>query len=89
MREWIGDLRFAIRNLRNQRTYTAAALVALALGVGGVTTVFSVINTVLLSPSPFPEPERLFLVRSSSLSLRSSLHGRPRVAPREWILEQF
>ncbi len=77
MRDWIGDLQIAIRSLRKQKAYTAAALVALALGIGGVTTVFSLINTVLLSPSPFPEPERLYLVRQSVPKAGSQLTIAP------------
>ena len=77
MRDWIGDLQISLRNLRKQKAYTVAAVVALALGIGGVATVFSVINTVLLSPSPFPEPERLYLVRQSIPKAGSQLTIAP------------
>ena len=53
------DLRYAARALRRDAGATAFAILIVGLGVGASTTVFSVVNAVLLRPLPFPEPERL------------------------------
>ncbi len=53
------DLRLAVATLIRRPGYTLAAGGALALGIGASTALFSVINGVLLTPLPFPEPERL------------------------------
>ena len=53
------DLRHAIRVLRRERGYAVVALLAIALGVGATTTLFSVTYGVLLKPLPWPDPDRL------------------------------
>lgn len=53
------DARLAVRTLRRQRLPAVAAIACLALGIGASTTVFSVGNTMLLRPMPFPTGDRL------------------------------
>jgi putative ABC transport system permease protein len=58
----IKDLKFAIRGLVKRPGFTAIALLALALGIGANTAIFSLVNAVILRPLPFPESERLVWV---------------------------
>ncbi len=53
------DLRFTFRTLRRDRGFAFVAILILALGIGANVAVFSVVNTLLLRPLPFPAPEQL------------------------------
>lgn len=53
------DLRFTLRTLRRDRAFACVVILVLALGVGANVAVFSVINTILLRPLPFHDPNRL------------------------------
>ncbi len=55
----MSDLRLAFRLLLRERTFSVIAVAVLALGIGGVTTMFSVVNAVLLRGLPFPQQDRL------------------------------
>jgi putative ABC transport system permease protein len=58
------DLRYGLRQLRCTPGFTAAAILTLALGMGATSAIFTVTNSVVLRPLPYPHPERLFLIQS-------------------------
>lgn len=63
----VHDIRFALRLIWKDRWFTAAAVTALALGIGLNTTVFTFVNAVLIRGLPFPEPDRILHLDSQRL----------------------
>lgn len=93
MDEVVRELRHGARGLLRRPGFTATAVLTLALGIGGASTMFTVIERVLLEPLPYPAPERLVRVfeanaRSSTrswapanyLDARAGVHGFSQLA---------
>src|SRR3954451_23895344 len=55
----LNDLQYGLRMLRKHKGFSAVAIIALGLGVGANTAIFSLVNGVLLRPLPFPDAERI------------------------------
>jgi len=67
--EWLTsvwqEIRYSLRTLRKNPGFTLAALAILALGIGANTTIFTVVNAVLLRPLPYPDADRIMMVTRS------------------------
>src|SRR5580700_5280419 len=62
MRNLIGNVRYAVRQFRMSPVFTGAAVLTLALGIGGTTAIFSLIDEVMLRSLPVADPGRLYRV---------------------------
>ena len=62
------DLRYALRILNRNLAFSSVVALTLALGIGANTTIFTVVNGVLLKPLPYPDPERLLMLWERQLS---------------------
>jgi putative ABC transport system permease protein len=67
-RELLGDLRYAGRALRRRPGFATLAIAIVAVGIGTNTAVFSVVNAVLLKSLPYPDADRLVVLRTAALN---------------------
>src|SRR5437763_772845 len=68
------DIRFGLRMLRKNPGFTAAAVLALTLGIASTTAIFTVVDGVLLRPLPYPNAEQIVSVAQSVRSTGVSMH---------------
>ena len=83
MEDLTRNLRVGLRRMASHPVHTLAIVGTLALGIGANTAIFSVVDTVLLRPSPFPEPDRLVMVWETDRA-SGTMHDLPR-GPTWWI----
>jgi len=66
----VRDFGYAGRTIRKNRAFSVTAVLTLALGIGGTTAVFSLVQGILLKPLPYPDPDRLVVVFESIPAVR-------------------
>src|SRR5271155_1210270 len=73
----LNDLKFALRQLRKSPGFTLTAVMTLALGIGANTAIFSLVESIVLRPLPFPQQDRLARIGYST--------GEVAFFPKGWV----
>ena len=73
----LNDLKFALRQLRKSPGFTLTAVLTLALGIGANTAIFSLVDSIMLRPLPFPQQDRLARIEYSA--------GEVSFFPKGWV----
>src|SRR5437867_8468529 len=76
------DVRYGARMLRKNPGFTVVAVITVALGIGTTSAVFSLIQGVLLTPPPYPKPERVILISSARTDGQPYIQG---CAAGQWV----
>jgi putative ABC transport system permease protein len=83
----MNDLRFAFRQLLKNPGFTVVAVLTLAIGIGASSTVFSLVQGVLLTPPPYSQPDRMVLITPTRVDGQRYTRGWPAAQWQEWQTE--
>jgi putative ABC transport system permease protein len=77
METFIHDLRYAVRTLLKKPGFAVIVILALAIGIGANTAIFSVVNGVLIRPLPYPDPDRIVMVwmNNTRMKIDQDIHS--------------
>src|SRR5436190_784957 len=84
----MNDLRFAVRMLLKNPGFTAVAVLTLALGIGANTSVFSLVNTILLRSLPVPNPQGLRVIEWSGTEVHNTRNSGNRSSDGTGLVKQ-